>query len=188
MGKFLRTFLKYEFWFVNHAATLLEAVGTFAICFLITEVTAGVAARYVFNRPIDWELEIGMSTNVIIFVMPLSLALKNDVFPKVDALTSRLSQKAKNWFLLGTQIIEIVVGSLATASIWRLALNSWRYGRHLEVTTWFPIGLLQTAMVVGMGVMILMLINQTGFTIRNIVKNRPCQYIFKLTLEENKPK
>lgn len=86
-------------------------------------VTADVAGRYVFNKPIKGALEIAELMMVLLVFLAMSYCTLKAGHVVVDLVTSRLSSR--------TNAILNVVTSLASAVIvgfiaWQLGMKGWR--------------------------------------------------------------
>lgn len=128
-------------------------------------VVSEVIMRYVFNRPIigAWDVSVILQGAIVVFGGGYTLLHKGHV--SVDILVSKLPPRKR-------ALIDCIVGALVVIAIalllWKVGANAWfslSSQEHYTSAWGPPIYPLKTAMVIGIGIMLLQAI--TGW-IRNL--------------------
>lgn len=128
-------------------------------------VVSEVIMRYVFNRPIigAWDVSVILQGAIVVFGGGYTLLHKGHV--SVDILVGKLSPSKK-------ALVDSITGALVVVAIalllWKVGANAWfslTIQEHYTSAWGPPIYPLKTAMMIGIGLMLLQAI--TGW-IRNL--------------------
>ena len=102
-----------------------------------------VVARYFFNAPSVWTEELSAYWLVAITFLGAGFSLRKGSQLEVDALTARLSSRARRSLGLATDAISTVFCFIAVISSAIFVYQSYRFGHvsisELEVRTYIPL-------------------------------------------------
>jgi len=108
-----------------------------------------VIVRYVFNSPTRFTLEVGLIMQVVLVSLASAYALIVGAHVKIELLTERLPQKARNWLNCFNAITGALFCLLLCVLLWRTATWSLKVGNYTEMLE-FPLAPLQFLMFGGM--------------------------------------
>ena len=133
MSKLAVAYVRY----MDSMSTRLGKILKFGILALIGIMLIEVVARYIFNKPTPWAVELSMFIIGTYWVLAGSYVLLRGAHVRMDALYSRWSPRkraifdAATVFLVGVYLITFIRGGLPSV------VFSLQHGQH-TTTQWGP--------------------------------------------------
>jgi len=170
MPKVLICYVQY----IDSLSTWLGKILKFGIFVLIGILLFEAVARYIFNAPTPWAVEMSEFTLGTYFLIGGGYALLRGAHVRMDALYNRWSARRKaivdlaTFSLIAVYLIVLVVGGSMIAA---QALIS---GQHASTQWGPPLAPIKTIVVVGA---VLLLLQAVAFFIRDlaIIRGKPMQ-------------
>ncbi|WP_071394155.1 TRAP transporter small permease [Bacillus tuaregi] len=108
---------------INRLTRYLSYVGMVVMMGMVLLVTIDVAARYVFNNPINGSTDIIEIMMVIVVYSCLAYGATEDKHVRIDFLYSRLSTVARGYVDIVTSILSILIVVLISWQLGERAVN-----------------------------------------------------------------
>lgn len=121
-------------------------------------VTADVLSRYILGASLQIAEEVASLGLVCLMFLSLGATFREQGFLRIDAIYGRLTGRPRRYLLILFHIVALVVTAIYTVNLGGLALDSFERGTRSDMALATPKYLPQTAMVIGMALLGLVII------------------------------
>ena len=156
----MKSLLRHTLKMIDGLTTFGAVLGGALIAAMTAIVTIAVVARYILSQPIGWSEEMSIYLMIWAIFLGTAFTLKHDAHIGVDLLTSRLSPRAK-WFFLCFQYLAgfAFLTILFFKGIGMVNLSIMLNNR--SIATDFPLYFIQLSVPVGAALLMLQLVSKT---------------------------
>jgi len=138
----------------NHIVAVSMFLANICLTGMLVLVFSNVMLRYIFHRPIHWGDEVMTYLMILVAFLGFGYNLINNRHIRMTALVEKLSEKSKNIVGLITSVIALVYFVFLIVAGIKLTLDSFETG-YFSLDTGLPIGPWQTAMCIGLAVLLI---------------------------------
>lgn len=121
-------------------ARLAEGMAALAgviLLFLMVSVSADVAGRYVFKRPIGWVVEFAEYGLLMIAFLAMAWLVRENAHVRIDVVIQGLGEKSRSAVDGVTSLVAAV--TCASAGFWAAAASADNYARDVTTVGIYPI-------------------------------------------------
>ena len=133
-------------------------VGGIAVFTMAFIMTSGVFMRYVLNSPSRWIDEITTYLLVVLVSLGLAYTEREGSNIRVDVLVNRLPKAVRDWVNLITLVLFCAYAGLLLYYTTIDCIFSWKVGTTSMTIMQFPVAPWQTALPLGLAILVLVLI------------------------------
>lgn len=113
--------------FINHLTSFEGYAAIAGLAALALIITISVLSRFIFHKPIPWEIDASECLLALISVLGLAYAARFGVHIRADIITRHLSERWQNWFMIVCEIIAIIFSCILSSQLFLLMLDTYRY-------------------------------------------------------------
>ncbi|MFH1092056.1 MAG: TRAP transporter small permease [Pseudomonadota bacterium] len=115
-------------WFLTKFADILNTVATVWTFFLMFFMTADVAGRYFFGRPLTGAPEMVKVSLVALLYLYLPHALWSGRMVRSDLLVPRMSPRLQTIMVILTHLLGTILFAGIVISLWHHMADAWMHG------------------------------------------------------------
>ncbi len=130
-----------------------------------------IVARNIFNSPTEWVMELSTYCIIIAGFLGMGVAYAGKKHIHVDIVLMHLSAKTRCYIEIATSAAGIYFSYLFTVEAWKMMLLSIEYNNCAPTTLSTPLWIPQSALPVGMFVLLLQIIGTLLHDIYKIKSN-----------------
>lgn len=153
-----------------HIISIIHYMGFVALSLLLVDIVSSVAARYLFNHPFNFALEVSMCCMVLIIFLPLAASIRDKDQPSMNIIVRRISPKWQNIVAIFCLFIAIITCILLTISVLKLTINSFSLGLLYDSIPWLPYFIVHGCMFLGLLIMDVLFVIYLGILINSLIK------------------
>jgi TRAP-type C4-dicarboxylate transport system permease small subunit len=144
---------------LGHVETALNLISSTVLFLLMFYVTAEVAMRYLFNRPLPAHLELTQLLIAPSVFLALSYVQAHNGHVGMDLLVERLSRRTRHAIEAFTLAVALVAFAIITWFSWDAAQLAWEMG-DVTPTAYLPTWWSKAAVPVGCALLCIRLLLQ----------------------------
>ncbi|MFC1982666.1 TRAP transporter small permease subunit [Chloroflexota bacterium] len=136
-------------WLIEHISLILIVVSGVTVLVMMVAMTYEVSARYLFNRPTSWAMEISMHILVAPVFLASAYTLLKNGHVRAEVVITRLPQRAQAIVNIITSVLSLIFLVVLTWTIYELVIQSSRGREYSSGVFPFPIPPVYITMFVG---------------------------------------
>ncbi len=136
-------------WLIERISWVLIVVSGITVLAMMVMMSYEVFARYVFNRPTSWAMEISMHILVAPVFLAAAYTLLKDGHVRAELIMSHMPKRVQAIVNIITSVVALIFLVVLTWTVWLLVVQSYRGNEYSPSIFPFPLAPVYITMFIG---------------------------------------